>query len=400
MSHYEIVSGQEWNTIECNCPWEKVKLPASEEFRRSDKNYTLSGTIKKHKKYNGMWKSSNYKLDVLIIPQKTTFFMPHSLPLINYALIQHFVKKHYLFFPQTKFGKPRKDKKKDILRFLNKLGFRKHFDIQTPTIFKRVTFEPMSEFVARDYFNEAFKEKKKKIENITELMLIHTPVLYYSPYMTDREQLDHLYTLIDKFSEMKKDDKMQQKYEEFDQIISEIRLTCAGGQKDSLDYISQYCRDYLKMDLSFKIYNYKPVDKLNVIAKNGLYLLRKFNMIPFMSHCVYYDKLIFLKQTKKRTFIDIGEWIGKKNKYLVEDVKKTYIKIKDGVCSVSVNGDQSFESKNIMKETEHKTNNFRILYLIQRQYFKNDCVTVNLPSLISVKGTMRVKCLCAFRIYQ
>ncbi len=132
----------------------------------------------------------------------------------------------------------------------------------------------------------------------------------------------------------------------------------------------------------------------NSYSKNGLYLYKRYNMIPIMIYSIHYDE-IFILEYEEDYFIDLRKWSNHKNKYLVND--KKYIKADTNFVGIS--GNRATNTDRIMKITQSRSNNYKIYYLVQKQYFKRDCVSVNLPSKIEMMGTMRIKGLCAYKIY-
>jgi hypothetical protein len=268
-------------------------------------------------------------------------------------------------------------------------------------VFKKLTYKPLKEFIAQNYGDE-FKREIKKIRDIEDIMLMETPRLIYSPYMTDKDQIDHIYKQIEPINKLKK--KYQEKYKEFERVIDKIRIDVFNSNENILEDVGDYCKsnffDYnIKMDLSILIYNYKYINKWRDYSKNGLHLYKKYNMIPLMIYNVLYDKLVILRNKSKTDYLDIREWKGLKCKYLVNEKQKNYIKIREGVGFITLNGGGTKKTTRIMKETYERTNKFEIFYLIQRQFFGNDIISVNLPSQFEMYGSVRINPLCTFKIY-
>ncbi len=402
MSRYLAFTGPEWNPLECDCPWETVTLPDHEVFKYQpyDNKPHIFRKIHCLKRYDGKWESKNYRMDIVFLPKKKSYFANSAIPMSNYGLIVNSMKNHYLLLPRSKKTSP-KFEKKQIVDFFNNLGYERHIVYKDGKTFKKLRYKPLKEFIAQNYGDE-FKREVKKIEDIQDIMLMETPRLIYSPYMTNKQQIDHIFKKIEKINKLKK--KYQEKYKEFERVIDKIRVNVLHGTEDILDEIGDYCRenfiDYnIKMDLSILIYNYSYVENLRNSSKNGLHLYKKYNMIPLMIYNVLYDKFVTLHRASKTDFIDIREWKDLKCKYLVNDKQKSYIKIREGVGFVNLEGGQTNATNRIMKETDKRTNNFEIFYLIQRQLFGNDIISVNLPDQIEMNGSVRVNPLCAFKIY-
>ena len=451
MSRYRAFETQEWCIVECDCPWEKRTLPSSENFKYftlTKKVMEIRGEIRSLKKYDGKWESENYVLEIAFLPKKKVFFRHSFVKTRNYALVTSSMKRNYMLFPKfnseeleknvlkeieladdfgrerEKVRKPRKRKndKEQLFEFLNSLGYKKYYNVRGHDFMDKYTYVPVKEFIASHY-NDEFPKKKRNLvmrtspmveyspfmspkkrseylkhdDYLSDLMIRSSPVLIYSPFMTPRQQMDHLYSIIPMLYRLKKDH--QERTKEFDDLIQKIRIMHSNPTpaKNSLDHISKYCKMELQINLSPLIYNYKPVD-IKYYSKSGLYLYKKYNMIPIMMYYVEFNRIVNLHKQNQKDFIDVSRWSHLDDKYLIDE-KSTYIKIRTRSNFVNLFGDHGENPGQAMRKTEKRTNNYKIYYLIQRQYFKGDCIPVNLPSKIDMTGSMRIKCLCCFKIF-
>jgi len=339
---------------------------------------------------------------------------------MTYELTDDFGRKK----EKVKVRRPRKRKndREQLLEFLNSLGYKKYYNVRGHDILDKYTYVPVKEFIASHYDDEFPKKKRnlvmrtspmieyspfmspKKREEylkhddyLSDLLIRSSPVLIYSPFMTPKQQMEHLYSIIPMLYRLKKDH--QERTKEIDKLIQRIRIMYSNPtpDKNSLDYISKYCKSELQINLSPLIYNYQPVD-IKAYSKPGLYLYKKYNMIPIMMYYVEFNKIINLHQQNENDFINVKNWSHLDDKYLIDE-KTTYVNIKNGSNFVNLFGEQGKNQRKIMEKIERRTNKYKIYYLIQRQYFKGDCIPVNLPSKIDMTGSMRIKCLCCFKIF-
>jgi len=415
MSQYCAVNSQEWTTVECDVDWEITILPPGQIFKffRGERE-SIKDQIKSMKSFDGQWESKDWLLVIVFLPQKVTIFTPDSIPESYYSLITRSAKKHFMLLPtQSKRGviqrwkkskrlqkrvkkTRRKTKKKRVLEFLESLNFKKYTLRRQPQLFRGLGYQPIKEFIAANYRKD-LRYKAEKITNITDLLIFHAPSLKYSPYMNHEDQIQHLCKkVLPKF--WKKKLHRQDRIKDFERAIEKTRNIIATNQPNPLDILSQYCTEVLDMPFSTCIYNYTDIDDLLQNSKNGLYLYKTYNSIIRMMYYVSYKETRILKDDAE--FIDISKWLALKDKYLVNDEECTYFKIDPGTKFISIDGRQEKSTTNIMTATERKTNEYTKLYLIQKQYFKYDRIDVDLNSLPSITGTIRVNPLCMFQIFK
>jgi hypothetical protein len=408
MTNFIYFYNEEWNPFEGDVPWEKNKLPENETFKRRKKE--LKNFVYSMDKYNGIWRSDKYKLEINFLPKKKHIIRSKYYKSSIYGLMNGTIKKNIYIFPLKEGIKPKKQKK-IMLEYFKNLGFKNYENIKDDRAFFKLRYKPLKRFVARNYGDDYMK-KKTDLDSITNMLTLDRPELLYSPYMTINDQYSHIIKISDRIKNdvhdietgvIKRESLMKEypeRLSEFKKLQIFIDETIMQYQtKNILDIISDYTQSVLLMDLSLLIYNYEYVKDIKNDAENGLYLYKRYNTIPLMVHSIIYPETKVLYANTVNDFIDIKKWKFKNNLYIINNNK--YFKIKYGASYVNIKGKIKFDNgEPLMKSEITRTNNFNYYYLVQNQHFKNDKLLVNLHTKIELpNGTVRINPLCRFKIF-
>lgn len=394
MSLFRFYDNQEWDPFECDVPWETITLPKKEIFLRDRKN--IQGKVKSISKYDGVWRGEDFKIEIKFLPKKNHHVRSKQVPCSVIGLVNASLKPNLHFFPLIKKDSKKKQKKY-VIDYLNRRQYYRYKTVQSDEIFKKYRYKPIKEFIAQNYVDD-YKKKKYPIENIEDFLILEQPTLWYSPHMNHDERLNHAIKLIPKIKHLQKEH--QDRVKELDQFINFVKHCYSRGKPQILDELSEYSKKHLNIDLSLLIYNYEAVDEVRGDAKNGLYLYKRYNMVPLMIHSLIYPTLMILKAENTAQYLNIKRWHFLKDLYLVNENK--YLKLKRGTKYVNLQNIQQFkknEDMEFMNHTQQRTETFELFYLVQRHVYKNDIISVNLATKIEIKGSVRVKPLCFFKIY-
>jgi len=277
--------------------------------------------------------------------------------------------------------------KKRILDYYNNRNFSKLTSITT-TYSKTqlpdwIKFQPVGDFIAQNYYDLGEKKSKRPIRLLDVLDLVKDEQLYYSPFMTLKEEVLHCHEIDEELKKMKlkfplRKPKLKELKNFTKQMLMNFEENIYGRELGPLDLIS-WKAIKLGFNLSKLIYNYQMITSTKEKVKQGLYIFFKSGTALGFIHSLRYTDFFKLPSDARK--IDIKKWVGYDLLYLVS--KTHFQKVEPYPSGVVITIDKEFE-------------NDKNIYLVQVKDYKLDFTRVNVTEFPFTQGTCRINCLCNF----
>jgi hypothetical protein len=406
-NHFHLIYGQSYEPIEGDVPWKEIQLPNKDEiyYKFNDKERKISNKIKCLSNYNGVWVSNTKKIFIHFNPKKYVFTFksygknaPMELKnpsrisvegLLNGSIPKFTIKTLSCELNEHVLDLKKKEKDKIINKILDYYKNR-NFSNYSQRVYPYehlptwIQFQPVSDFIAHNYFDLTEHKIKKKIKLIDILSNVKDEQLYFSPYMTLKDELLHcntIYTTLKKkivqfilykdvLTKLKRFVK-QVMYNYQDNIVPKEGL---------LDLISWKSLQ-LGLNESKLIFNYQQLTSLKDKICEGTYVFFKSGRAIGIIHCLGFKQWIPLKRSITTT-LDLSKWELYNNLYIVS--KTHYQKI--GLLN---------ESNMFIKLDKNFYKN-KSFYLVQIKQYLNDIIKVNTKHFPFIKGSVRFNCLTTF----
>ena len=407
MLNYKYFDHQSWDPFECSVPWEYVDLPKGEVFERYGRGCSkgvgvgrqvrISGRVKSLFSYNGRWYGGRQTVEFEFSPRKCHVDRPKKCPIRVLGLVLSKIPSSSYKFPLSK-GVSRAEKLRKLLDHLNKLNYRTYR-------VGREEYQPMREFIAQNYVLPQ-KVRKSRITDSLELLLEQHLEVYFSPYMSNLQQMNHAVGRLKKELEslrLRKPELAEPLVEIGEYIDYTVQSVPRGQQL--LDSVFDFCWDEHGLDLSPMIYNYRQVLDICENAGSGIYICRTMGIVPVVVHSVVYDEVRFMGTSYgSREWLPIDSQWSFKNLYLVEPEGMVHHRVPKNSTYVNVRTGQKTDSMGFAGQAMVPlevvgSGSYECWYLVKQKYFAKDRVEVNLKSKLSTVGSVRLKALCLFKLY-
>jgi len=405
---FYFIYGQSFSTFEGgDVHWAKVTLPikdTSYNFQGNKNIPSIKNEIMCLSKYNGTWVSLDKESKLLIYfnPKKYTYIAgnlsntkedPYTsvIGLLNISLPKFKFKSltcEIFSFVEDLKKKERNKIKNRILDYYNKRNFSK-LSSKTTSYSKTqlpewIKFQPIGDFIAQNYYDLGEKRSKVPIKLLDVLDLVKDEQLYFSPFMTLKEEVLHCNTIYHELKKMilqfpLRKPKLKELKHFTKQMLLNFEEQIYGKDLGPLDLISWKALK-LGLNLSKLIYNYQLITSTKERVKQGLYVFFKSGTAIGFIHSLRYTDFRKISSTEKD--VNITKWAHYDELHLVSNTHFQKIK--------------PFSSPSGDIKIDEGFKNDKNIYLVQLKDFKLDFVRVNTTEFPFTQGSSRINCLCNF----